>query len=74
MKKAQLGFNIILSLVCGIIMYILVAPMVYTIISSVVGGFGDVEGFIVKLLLWFGLTILIFLLFNTVRRGGLFNG
>ena len=73
MKKAQLGFNVILSLVCLSIRYFLAAQMIYTIINSVVGGFGDVEGLFVKLLLWFGLIILLFLLFNTIRIGGFFK-
>lgn len=60
-----------LALVCSIIMYILAAPILYTIISNAVGGMGDMEGFICKLFLWFVLLILFIMLFNTIKnRGG----
>lgn len=74
MNKKGLGFNLVLGLGCGLIIYILAAPVAYTIINDAVGGMGEVEGFICKGMLLFGLLIWVIMLYNAIRnRGGMFT-
>lgn len=74
MNKKGLGFNLLLALVCGIIMYVLVGmPILYTIINDVVGGMGQVEGFICKLIIFFIFMLFAIMIGNSVKnRGGMF--
>jgi hypothetical protein len=75
MNKKGLGFNLLLALVCGLLMFILVGlPVLYPIINQSLGGMGEVVGFIVKLFIFFIFMLFMIMIFNTVKnRGGLFQ-
>lgn len=74
-NKKGLGFNLLLALVCGMLMYILVGlPILYEIINSSLGGMGQVEGFICKLFILFIFMLFSIMIFNVIKnRGGLFQ-
>ena len=75
MNKKALGFNLLLALVCGLLMFILVGlPVLYPIINASVGGMGQVEGFICKLMILFVFGLFMIMIFNTIKnRGGMFQ-